>query len=134
MCFTCITFMEKGKGEPSKLVILQSLSKHFLSSRKSMKRTTTIYPPSKQRLHREHFLQKRGCQKPCWDQARLSSLVNKQVALGIPASRDQFKCVCLRIYGTSKKKKTRRNMPEFTQEKNHIIVRYVTKLLDIALT
>ena len=25
------------------------------------------------------FLQELGCQKPCWDQARLSSLVNKQV-------------------------------------------------------
>ena len=24
-------------------------------------------------------MQKLGCQKPCWDQARLSSLVNKQV-------------------------------------------------------
>ena len=26
------------------------------------------------------FVQKLGCQTPCWDQARLSSLVNKQVA------------------------------------------------------
>ena len=32
-------------------------------------------------LHKLRFLQKLGCQKPCWDQARLSSLVNKQVAL-----------------------------------------------------
>ena len=27
------------------------------------------------------FLQKPSCQKPYWDQARLSSLVNKQVGL-----------------------------------------------------
>ena len=33
--------------------------------------------PSQQRLHKLRFLQKLGCQKPCWDQARLSSLVNK---------------------------------------------------------
>ena len=35
--------------------------------------------PSQQRLYKLCFLQKLGCQKPCWDQARLSSLVNKQV-------------------------------------------------------
>ena len=31
------------------------------------------------RLHKLCFLQKLGCQKLCWDQARLSSLVNKQI-------------------------------------------------------
>ena len=36
--------------------------------------------PSQQRLHKLRFLQKLGCQKPCWDQATLSSIVNKQVA------------------------------------------------------
>ena len=36
---------------------------------------------SKQWLHKLEFLQKQGCQKPWWDQARLSSLVNKQVDL-----------------------------------------------------
>ena len=36
---------------------------------------------SQQRLHKSQFLQKVGCQKPCWDQAGLFSLVNKQVAL-----------------------------------------------------
>ena len=35
--------------------------------------------PTQQRLHKLCLLQKLGCQKPCWDQARLSSLVNKQV-------------------------------------------------------
>ena len=35
--------------------------------------------PSKQKLHRLRFLQKLGCQKTCWDQVRLSSLLNKQV-------------------------------------------------------
>ena len=35
-------------------------------------------PKSKQRLPKLRFLQKLGCQKPYWDQARLSSLVNKQ--------------------------------------------------------
>ena len=44
-----------------------------------MKRNTTLFPPSKQMLHKSQFLQKLTCQKPYWDQARLSSLVNKQV-------------------------------------------------------
>ena len=41
--------------------------------------TPTSVVPSQKRLHKLSFLQKLGCQKPCWDQARLSSLVNKQV-------------------------------------------------------
>ena len=35
--------------------------------------------PSQQRLHKLQFLQKQGCQKLYWDQARLPSLANKQV-------------------------------------------------------
>ena len=46
----------------------------------AMKRNSILVLPSKQRLHKLCFLQKLGCQKPCWDQTRLSSLVNKQVA------------------------------------------------------
>ena len=42
-----------------------------LSSRKAVKRSTIQFPPKKQRLHKLCFLQKLGCQKPCWDQARL---------------------------------------------------------------
>ena len=45
---------------------------------------TQLLLPSQQRLHKLRFLQKLGCQKPCWDQARLSSLVNKQVAPILP--------------------------------------------------
>ena len=42
--------------------------------------TLHLLLPSQQRFHKLCFLQKLCCQKPCWDQARLSSLVNKQVA------------------------------------------------------
>ena len=35
---------------------------------------TSNFPPKKQRLHKLCFLQKLGCQKPCWDQAKLSRL------------------------------------------------------------
>ena len=35
-----------------------------------------------------HFLQKLGCEKFCWDQTRLSSLVNKQVETGTTASTE----------------------------------------------
>ena len=38
--------------------------------------------PSQQRLHEIQFLQKPSRQKPCGDQARLPSLVNKQVVRG----------------------------------------------------
>ena len=39
------------------------------------------YPISiiKKSLHKSQFLQKLSCQKPYWDHARLSSLVNKHV-------------------------------------------------------
>ena len=50
---------------------------HFLHAINSNKPHLLL--PSQQRLHELHFMQKLGCQKPCWDQARLSSLVNKQV-------------------------------------------------------
>ena len=48
----------------------------------AMQRNPTLVLPSEQRLHKLQFLQELGCQKPCWDQARLSSLVNKQVGAG----------------------------------------------------
>ena len=52
------------------------LSSLFLFSIEAMKRNSIIVLPSKERLHKLRFLQKLGCQKPCWDQA---SLVNKQI-------------------------------------------------------
>ena len=45
-----------------------------------MNGSTNLFPSSKQRFHKSQFLQKLSCQKPYWDQPRLSSLVNKQVA------------------------------------------------------
>ena len=48
------------------------LSSLFLFSIEAMERNFTLDFPSKQRLHKLRFLQKVGCQKPCWDQARLS--------------------------------------------------------------
>ena len=62
MEFLFIALMEKKKSEgksslnPSNVPILP------LSSRKAVK---------KERPHKLRFLQKLGCQKPCWDQARL---------------------------------------------------------------
>ena len=51
----------------------------FFFSMPALQRNTTSVLPLQQRLHKLRFLQKMGCQKPCWDQARLSSLVNKPV-------------------------------------------------------
>ena len=81
MEFLQIVYMEKEKGgymsvfhpfEPSYIF-------HFLQ--KSNKDRNHNISLSKQRLHKLCFLHKLGCQKPCWDQTRLSSLVNKQVDL-----------------------------------------------------
>ena len=47
---------------------------------KAMPSSPILVPPSQQRLHKSQFLHKVSYQKPCWDQARLSSLVKKQVA------------------------------------------------------
>ena len=58
-----------------------NLSPLFLFSMQAMQRNATSVLPSQQRLNKLCFLQKLGCQKTCWDQARLSSLVNKQIAL-----------------------------------------------------
>ena len=64
----------------------QSIFQSFLvlshSSRHASKEAPTLVPQSQQRLHnyKLQFLQELGFQKPCWDQARLSSLVNQQLA------------------------------------------------------
>ena len=55
------------------------LSPLVLFFRQAMQRNSIWVLPSQQRLHKLRFLQKLGCHKPSWDQARLSSLVNKQV-------------------------------------------------------
>ena len=60
---------------------IMNFSPNLFFSMKAIKRSTTLFPPSKQRLHKSQFLQKLSCQKPYWDQARLSSLVNKPVAM-----------------------------------------------------
>ena len=52
-----------------------------LFSRQAMQRSISLVPPSQQRLHKLQFLQELSCQKLCWDQARLCSLVNEQVVL-----------------------------------------------------
>ena len=81
--FSALIACRKWKVETSPFYIIQSISSHSCSSRKAIKRGTTLVPQSKQRLHKLCFLQKLGRPKPCWDQAGLSSLVNKQVASGL---------------------------------------------------
>ena len=47
----------------------------------SSKLLNNYFPNKNQRLHISQFLQKLSGQKPVWDQARLPSLVKKQVAV-----------------------------------------------------
>ena len=75
--FSALIADRTGKVEKSLFYLLLSPSSHSLCSKKPIKRNPTLFPKSKQRLHKPQFLQKLGCQKPSWDQARLSSLVNK---------------------------------------------------------
>ena len=66
------------------------LSPLFFSTLNAMKRNDTSVLPSQQRLHKLRFLQKQGCQKPCWDQVRLSRLVNKQVGQEVELVRKEY--------------------------------------------
>ena len=65
----------------SSFLIFKRFSILFLIASKSIKRSTTLFPPSKLRLHKSQFWQKLSGQKPVWDEGTLSSLVNKQDAL-----------------------------------------------------
>ena len=69
--FLCIASMEKRKSGDKSIFHPFTFLVLPLSSRKAVKSSTTKLPPSKQRLHKLCFLQKLGCQNPCWDQARL---------------------------------------------------------------
>ena len=82
--FSALLARRKGKEETSPFYLIPIFSTYSLSSRKAMKKNSNLFPPSKQRLHKSQFLQTLGCQKPYWDQARLSSLVNKPVAMYRP--------------------------------------------------
>ena len=79
MGFLCIVCMKKERVETYPFFILPSFFTFSLSSRKAMQRSTTLFLPSRQRLHKSQFLQKVSCQKLYWHQARLSSLINNQV-------------------------------------------------------
>ena len=76
--------------ETSPFFILHA-SQHFPfpTPRKAMQRSTTPFTILKQRFHKSQFLQKLSCQKTYWDQARLSSLVNKKKLMGRVLSIDQ---------------------------------------------
>ena len=69
--FLCIASIEKRKSGDKSIFHPLSILMLPLSSRKAVNISTTRFPQSKQRLHKIQFLQKLGCQKPCWDQARL---------------------------------------------------------------
>ena len=53
-----------------------------LSFRQAMRKMNGLLPTAQHRLHKLWFLQKLSCQKPCWDQDRLSSLVYKLHGVG----------------------------------------------------
>ena len=53
----------------------------------AMQRIRNLVCITQQRLYELCFLQKLSCQKPCWDQAKLSSLVNKQFGVYLDKGR-----------------------------------------------
>ena len=73
--------IEKKKIEDKSISHSSNIPILPLSSRNAVKSCANKLPPPKQRLHKLRFLQKVGSQKLFWDQARLSSLVNKPVVL-----------------------------------------------------
>jgi hypothetical protein len=57
---------------------------------KARQRITTSVLPSQQRLHKLRFLQKLGCQKPCWDKLAPASFAGESVEqLILSSSRKQ---------------------------------------------
>ena len=82
MTIFCIAFIEERTSVNKSLL---HSSKHlytfpFLQENNAENpHLILIVPPSKQRLHNSQFLKKLSCQKPCWYQARLYILVNKNV-------------------------------------------------------
>ena len=57
---------------------MMAFYKLSLSSRQARQHSPTLVPHHNKGFINLQFLQELSCQKPCWDQARLSSLVNKQ--------------------------------------------------------
>ena len=86
--FSALLAWRKGKVGTRKVFILPSFSTFSLLSRKAMQGSNNLFPPSKQRLRKSQFLLKLSCQKQYWDQARFSSLVNKQVANVVVVTND----------------------------------------------
>ena len=84
MRFLYIAYMEKKKKvETSPFFILP-----IFSTFPCLQESNAVnhhFSLSKQWLPKSQFLQKLSCQKPYWEQARLSSLVYKQVVLCTPA-------------------------------------------------
>ena len=80
LCIACIEKIKKWRQVHSSAF---QASTYSLSSRKAMKRSTTLFPLSKQRHNKSQFLQKLSCQKPYWDQATLSGLQVFSKALGL---------------------------------------------------
>ena len=77
-----------------------------------MKRSTKLLPPSKQRLPRLQFLKKQSPQKYCWGQARLSSLVNKQVApVYVWSAKSHInKTIVIKVYSKNLNYKIKENL------------------------
>ena len=85
MVLLCIAFLEERECEEKRGRMKKGPVSSFFSSMQAMQRNPTGVLPSQQRLYELRFLQKLGYQKPCWDQARLSSLVSKQVDVEKPS-------------------------------------------------
>ena len=80
--FSALLARKKGKVETSPFLFLQA-SLHIPFPPGKYCREAPPFFLSKERLQKYQCLQNLGCQKPYWDQARLSSLVWKHVALSI---------------------------------------------------
>ena len=82
--WTCSALLASGKEKCRNLWRLHLSNKRSFSSRHSVQ-ISSILPCV---LHHNNgfinvqLLQKLDCQKPCWDQARLSSPLNRHVAVG----------------------------------------------------
>ena len=86
MVFLFIAFLKKKKGVEKLGRMKNGLFYTCSFFHKSNAEKSHLSFPTQQRLHKLRFLKKLGCQKPCWDMATLSNLVNKQVGAWVKPS------------------------------------------------
>ena len=88
--FSALLAWRKRELQTNPSLILHTFFALSFFCRQETQRSPTLVPPSQQRHYKSQFLQKLSYQKCCWDKARISSLVDKQVDVRLALMLDQL--------------------------------------------